>query len=110
MRKIKINTLNWSLVDESTGETIYRESFDGEINLRDVCQNRERWENSCSLFTVYDFCRECLGLSDFVIVHSPEPDPLEDFSAQLREAEKHLEDLRVNLDNFKKIVENLKKY
>jgi hypothetical protein len=108
MRKIKINTLNWSLSDEATGETIYRENFNREINLRDCVQGRERWVSG-RLFTEYDFCRECLNLSNFVIVASPEVDPLAEFSEQLREAEKHLEDLRANLNNFKKLIENLGK-
>lgn len=110
MRKIKIDTLAWSLVDADTGETIYQEHFDGEINLRDVCQDRQRWENSSALFTIYDFCRECLGLSGFIILGPVHSDPLEEFSLLLREAEKNLDDLKANLNRFKQTVENLKKY
>ena len=109
MQKLKLNVYNWTIKDTETGLVIYREEKEGKVSLKDCYDGRERWENGLC-FTIHDFCRECLGLTDFTLSLGTEPDPMTEFSEQLREAEKHLADLRANLDHFKKIVENLKKY
>jgi len=54
--------LSYNIWNLATEEKIYHEAGTGEIDLRDVINDREFWKDSSDQFTLKDFLVECLNL------------------------------------------------
>jgi len=64
--QIKVDTVNYRLIDFESDKILYEEKHDGGIDLADVLDGRQKWESG-DKFTLEDFLRECLEIYNFRI-------------------------------------------
>ena len=67
-RKIYYDPLKKSLLYKDTKEVIYKERGLGDVNLIDVLEGKETFEDG-NRFEVEDFIREELEIVDFIFVN-----------------------------------------